>query len=126
MEVWDRAGPVGVDVRHVFPLDERASEGVEETFFGLVDFGDAKDVVNVADDGEAGGRDKKRGCVADIGAFGVDIESLDIGCLIAVCKAVAINLDKSIKVAFSGCGVGEPDLLAAAVGGHSSTSALFT
>lgn len=51
MEVGYRARPVGIDGGHVLPLHEGAGEGVEETFFGLVDLGNAQDVVDVGDDG---------------------------------------------------------------------------
>ncbi len=54
MKVWDAAGPVGIDVGHVHPGGKRTRKGVQQAFLWLVDFSDAKDVVNVIDDGEAG------------------------------------------------------------------------
>lgn len=73
MKVWDAARPVGVDIRHVHPGGKRPCKGVQQAFFWLIDFGDAKDVVNVTDDGEAGRGDQVSCCVARICSVGVDV-----------------------------------------------------
>ena len=79
VEVGDGARPVGVDVRHVHPGGEGAGEAVEETFRGLVDLGDAQDVVDVGDDGQAGlGNQIGGGVTVDV-ALGVDVQALDVG-----------------------------------------------
>lgn len=126
MDVGDGARPVGVDIRHVLPLDERPSEGVEETFFRLVDFRDAEDVVDVADDCHARGRDEVRGRITDVAALGVDVQALDIGGFVAVFKAVAFDRHKRIKVALR-CGwEWKFDLLTPTIGCHRTAAAWFS
>ena len=47
VEVWDAARPIGVDIRHVHPLRERTSKGVQETFLGIVYLGNAQDIIDI-------------------------------------------------------------------------------
>ena len=79
VEVVDGSGPVGVDLGHVHPGHEGASEGVQEAFFGLVDLGDAQDVVDVGDDRQAFVGNEEGGGVADFGTLGVDVHPLYLG-----------------------------------------------
>ena len=126
MEVGDGTRPVGVYFGHVSPRDEGSGKGVEEAFFGLVDFGYAEDIVDVADDGEAGGRNEIGSCVADITADGVDVQALDVGRLIPVRKTVAFYVDEGIEITLRCRGVGEFDFLVPTVRCHGSTSTWFT
>jgi len=73
MHVGDATGPVRVDARHIRPLHEGFGEGVQQAEFGFVDLGDSEDVVDVGDDGQAGGGNEVGGCVAVDVAFCVDI-----------------------------------------------------
>lgn len=124
MEVGDRAGPVGVNVRHVHPGHKGPGKGVEQAFFGLVDFGDAEDVVDVGDDGEAFVGDEIGGCVAGVGALGVDVEALDGGVgAVAGGEAVAVYGDEDVDVALVGGWDGDDDLLVAALRGYGPSSA---
>ena len=126
MKVGDAARPIGIDVGHVHPRSEWTREGIEETFFWLVDLGDPKNVVNVGDDREAGRRDQVGCCVARVCTIGVDIEALDLGCAVAGLKALAVDGDESVKVSFVGGRNWELDHLVATLWSCSTSSALFT
>lgn len=91
-------------LRHVLPLCEWTCKSVQQTFRRLVDLGDPQDIVNVADDGEAGWRDKVCGRVAQSGTSDVGVQSLNRVCLIAQKEAVGQDWSKDVKVAFR-CGV---------------------
>ena len=91
VEVGEVGGPVGVDGGHVHPGHKGAGEGVEEAFGGFVDFGDAQDVVDVGDDGQALGGDEVGCCVADGGALGVGVETLDLVCGVACDEPVVVD-----------------------------------
>lgn len=115
--------PVGVDGRHVHPGHEGAGEGVEEPFGGLVDFGDAEDVVDVGDDGEALRGDEVGCCVADGGALGVGVQTLDLVRRVSGDEPVVVDGEEGVKVAFRGGGKGEFDELVAAGGCDGASTA---
>ena len=124
VEIRDAARPVGVDLRHVHPGREGASEGVEEAFFGFVDFGDAEDVVDVVDDREAFRRYKVGSCISAKGSVGIDVQTLNLRCAVAGHEATARVLDRNedVKVTFGCGGVRELDVLRPAVGRDGSTT----
>ena len=126
VEVRDTARPVGVDIRHVHPRRKRTRERVQQTFLGLVDFGDAEDIVNIVDDGEAGRGHEVSGRVAGVCAVSVDIQTLDLRSAVPGGEALAIDVDEAVEVAFVSCGNGELDDLTTALGSDGSSSALFT
>lgn len=126
MKIGDGARPIGVDVRHVEPGDERAGEGIEEAFFRLVDFRHAQYVVDVADDGQAARGHQISGCVAGQGAVCVHVQTLDVGGRVSGSEAAAGNVEdryEGVEVALVGGRVGECDVLGAAVGGDGSAAA---
>ena len=126
VKVGNAARPVGVDVRHVHPRRKRARERVQQPFFGLVDFGNAQDVVDVVDNGQTGRGNEVGGCVSRVRAVGVDVQALDLGGGVAGSEALAVDGNKTVEVTFVGCGDGEFDDLVAALGCGRSTSTLFT
>jgi len=129
VEVGDGAGPVGVNLRHVHPRREGAGEGVEEALLGLVDLGDAEDVVDVVDDRQPLGRDEVGGCVAGQGAVGVDVQTLDLRGAVAGHEAAAgdvLDGDEGVEVAFGCGGVREPDVLCPTAGRDGSTASLLS
>lgn len=126
VEVGDGARPVGVDVRHIFPLDKRPSEGVEETFFRLIDFRDAENIVDVANDCHARRRDEVSGRIANIATLGIDVQALDVGGFVAVCKAIALDRHKPVEVALGCRGVWKFNLLTPAVGRDGTASTWFS
>ena len=126
MDVWDGTRPIGVDLGHVFPLDEGAGEGIKEAFFGLVNLRYAEDIIDVANDGKSGGRNEIGGCIADVATFGVYIQTLDVGSAVAIDQTVAFYLDKSVEVALGCCRIRESDSLIPTIGCHGSASTLFS
>jgi len=80
--VGQRAAPVRVDIRHVFPLGKVVRKCVEQAFLGIVDFGDAQDVVDVRDEGDALCGDEVGGRISGEGVVGIHVEALHvIGCV---------------------------------------------
>lgn len=118
-------GPVRVDGGHVEPGHVGAREGVEDDLGGGPDLGDAQDVVDVADDGEASGGNEVGGRVADVGAVGEDVEALDLVGLVAGGEAVGGDGDEGVEVAFGGGVVGELDGLVATGACHCAAAALL-
>lgn len=92
----------------------------------MVDFGYAQDVVDVADDGEAVGRNEIGRRVANITTFGVHVQALDVGGAVPVGETVAFYLNESVEITLACCGIGESDLLVSTIGCDGSTSALFS
>lgn len=93
-------GPVGVDLGHVHPGDVGLGEGVEDDLRRLPDLGDAEDVVDVGEDGQAGGRHQVGGRVADVRALRVHVEDLDRVGLVARVETIALDRHELVKVSF--------------------------
>ena len=102
MEVGNTARPVGIDVRHVHPRCERAREGVQQTFFGLVDFCYSEDVIDVGHNSKAFWRHQERGCVPVDIALSIDIQPLYFACRTARQKSIVFDLNEAVEVSF-GC-----------------------
>ena len=126
VKVRNRARPIGVDIRHVHPGHERAGEGVEQALLGFVDFGNAKDVVNIGDDAQPGLGDEVGGGITVDVTLRIDVQALDGGVGgIAGGEAVVVDLDEAVKVAFLGGGDGEYDALVPTAGGDGAPSTLL-
>ena len=126
MEAGDAGGPVGVDGGHVHPRGEGAGERVEQTLGRFVDFRHAEDVVDVGDDGQAGGGDEVGGRVARGGALRVDVQTLDLVGGVAGGQSVVVDRDEAVKVTLRGGRDWEVDDLIATRGCHGTSTAWFT
>jgi hypothetical protein len=112
--VGEGARPVGVDLGHVLPLHKGARKGIEEALLGVVDLGDAQDVVNVGDERDALGGDEEGGGVSAQRAVGVNVEALHVVGRVTGEQAVLLDGHEDVKVALGGGLVGQRQALGAA------------
>ena len=125
MKIRHRARPVGVNSRHIHPRHEGARERVQQPLGGFVDLGDAQDVVDVGDDGQALRRHQVRRRVSRVRALRVDVEALDRGRAVAGLETRVVDREEGIEVAFWGCRDGEFDDLIPAGGGDGAAASGF-
>ena len=123
MDVGQVAGPVAEDVGHVLPRHKVACERVEEALLGVVDLGDAKNVVDVADDGDTLRRDEVGSAVAERSTLNVCAEALNLGSLVTGSQTVQLDGHKGIEVTKGSGVVRQVDVLSTTTGSLSSSTA---
>ena len=126
MHCWNAVTPIAVNVGHVLPWCEWASEGVEQSLGRLVNFGDTENVIDIADDGQTGGRDQVCSSVSESRSTDISVYSLNLIRLVSSGQTIALNWQENVKVALVGSVVWQSDILSASRAGRTTTTTWLT